>query len=162
MDRLRIKEIFRSVQGESTWAGWPCTFVRTVGCELRCVYCDEPHAFAGGESLSIDQVVERVAELGVPLVELTGGEPLQQRALPALVERLCDAGYQVLIETGGHRDISSIDPRARVILDVKTPDSGMALRNDWENLARLRPGDEIKLVLCGRADYEWARARIRA
>ena len=162
MDRLRIKEIFRSIQGESTWAGWPCTFVRTVGCELRCVYCDEPHAFAGGESLSIDQIVERVAELGVPLVELTGGEPLQQRALPALVERLCDAGYRVLIETGGHRDISSVDARARVILDVKTPGSGMVLRNDWQNLARLRPGDEIKLVLCDRADYEWARELIRA
>jgi 7-carboxy-7-deazaguanine synthase len=161
MDRLRVKEIFRSVQGESTWAGWPCTFVRTVGCELRCVYCDEPHAFAGGESLSIDQIVERVAELGVPLVELTGGEPLQQRALPRLVERLCDAGYQVLIETGGHRDISSVDPRARVILDVKTPGSGMVERNDWANLERLRPGDEIKLVLCDRADYEWARALVR-
>ena len=162
MDRLRIKEIFRSVQGESTWAGWPCTFVRTVGCELRCVYCDEPHAFAGGESLDVDQIVERVAELGVPLVELTGGEPLQQRALPALVKRLCDAGYQVLIETGGHRDISAVDPRARVILDVKTPGSGMLERNDWENLMRLRPGDEIKLVLCDRADYEWARSLIRA
>ncbi|HXZ84007.1 MAG TPA: radical SAM protein [Myxococcota bacterium] len=162
MARLRIKEIFRSVQGESTWAGWPCTFVRTVGCELRCVYCDEPHAFEGGESLEIEDILERVAELGVPLVELTGGEPLQQRALPALVKRLCDAGYQVLIETGGHRDISQVDPRARVILDVKTPGSGMLERNDWQNLARLRPGDEIKLVLCDRADYEWARALIRA
>jgi 7-carboxy-7-deazaguanine synthase len=161
MDRLRVKEIFRSVQGESSWAGWPCTFVRMVGCELRCVYCDEPHAFAGGESLGVDQVLERVAQLGVPMVELTGGEPLQQRALPELVRRLCDRGYQVLIETGGHRDISAVDPRARVILDVKTPGSGMVERNDWENLSRLRPGDEIKLVLCDRADYEWARALIR-
>jgi 7-carboxy-7-deazaguanine synthase len=161
MARLRVKEIFRSVQGESTWAGWPCTFVRTVGCELRCVYCDEPHAFAGGESLELDEVVERIAALGVPLVELTGGEPLQQRALPELVERLCDAGYQVLIETGGHLDISVVDPRARVILDVKTPGSGMLERNDWANLERLRPGDELKLVLCDRADYEWARALIR-
>src|SRR5262245_48682942 len=161
MASLRVKEIFRSIQGESTWAGWPCTFVRTVGCELRCTYCDEPHAFAGGESLEIDAVLERVAALGLPLVELTGGEPLQQRALPELVRRLADAGYQVLIETGGHRDISGLDPRACVILDVKTPGSGMVERNDWENLARLRPGDEIKLVLCDRADYEWARALIR-
>jgi 7-carboxy-7-deazaguanine synthase len=160
-EQLRIKEIFRSIQGESTWAGWPCTFVRTVGCELRCVYCDEAHAFSGGESMSVDQVVERVAELGLPLVELTGGEPLQQRALPELVRRLCDAGYRVLIETGGHRDVSIVDPRARVILDIKTPGSGMLERNDWRNLERLRPGDEIKLVLCGRADYEWARALVR-
>jgi 7-carboxy-7-deazaguanine synthase len=161
MASLRVKEIFRSVQGESTWAGWPCTFVRTVGCELRCVYCDEPHAFSGGDSLEIDEVIERVSALGVPLVELTGGEPLQQRALPELVRRLCDAGFRVLIETGGHRDVSAIDPRAHLILDVKTPGSGMAERNDWENLDRLRPGDEIKLVLCDRADYEWARALLR-
>jgi 7-carboxy-7-deazaguanine synthase len=162
MARLRVKEIFRSIQGESTWAGWPCAFVRTVGCELRCVYCDEPHAFSGGESLEVDEVVERVAALGVPLVELTGGEPLQQRALPELVRRLCDAGHRVLIETGGHRDISAVDARAHVILDVKTPGSGMVEHNDWDNLARLRSGDELKLVLCDRADYEWARALIRA
>lgn len=159
--RLRIKEIYRSVQGESTWAGWPCTFVRTVGCELRCVYCDEPHAFSGGENLEIDEILERVAALGVRLVELTGGEPLQQRALPELVRRLCDAGYQVLIETGGHCDISPIDPRAHLIVDVKTPGSGMLAHNDWRNLERLRPGDELKFVLCDRADYEWARALIR-
>jgi 7-carboxy-7-deazaguanine synthase len=159
--RLRIKEIYRSVQGESTFAGWPCAFVRTVGCELRCVYCDEPHAFSGGESLTIGQIAARVAELGVPLVELTGGEPLQQRALPALVERLLDAGYEVLIETGGHRDIGRIDRRAHLILDVKTPGSGMVERNDWANLERLGPGDELKFVLADRADYEWARALIR-
>jgi 7-carboxy-7-deazaguanine synthase len=135
--------------------------VRTVGCELRCVYCDEPHAFGGGETLSVDEILERVTALGLPLVELTGGEPLQQRALPELVRRLCDTGHRVLIETGGHRDISAVDPRAHVILDVKAPGSGMLERNDWENLGRLRPGDEIKLVLGGRADYEWARALLR-
>ncbi len=158
---LRIREIYRSIQGESTWAGWPCAFVRTVGCELRCVWCDEPHAFSGGEELSIDAILERVKALDVRLVELTGGEPLQQRALPELVKRLCDAGYQVLIETGGHRDICGIDPRARIILDVKAPGSGMLERNDPANLERLRPGDELKLVLADRRDYEWARDRVR-
>jgi 7-carboxy-7-deazaguanine synthase len=160
-DRLRVKEIYRSVQGESTFAGWPCAFVRTVGCELRCVYCDEEHAFSGGTPMTVDEVVARVAELGVELVELTGGEPLQQRALPALVERLLAVGHRVLIETGGHRDISLVDPRAHLIVDVKTPGSGMVDRNDWANLERLRPGDELKLVLADRADYEWARALVR-
>jgi 7-carboxy-7-deazaguanine synthase len=160
---LRVREIYRSIQGESTFAGWPCTFVRTAGCDIRCVYCDEPHALtaAGGEKLTVDQVLERVAALGARMVEVTGGEPLLQKAVPELVRRLCDAGYTTLIETGGHHDVSVLDPRSHAIVDVKTPGSGMRHHNDPANLARLRPGDELKFVLCDRADYEWARAFVR-
>jgi len=160
---LRVREIYRSIQGESTFAGWPCVFVRTAGCDIRCVYCDEPHALtvAGGEKLTIDAVLERVAALRTRMVEVTGGEPLLQKAVPELVTRLCDAGYTVLIETGGHHDISVLDPRSHAIVDVKTPGSGMAAHNDLANLARLRPGDEVKFVLCDRADYEWAVGVVR-
>lgn len=163
MPELRVKEIYRSIQGESTWAGWPCVFVRTAGCDIRCTYCDEPQALttAGSEKLEIDQVLERVAALGTRLVELTGGEPLLQSAAPELVRRLCDAGYTVLVETGGHRDISVLDPRAHAIVDVKTPGSAMVAHNDPANLARLRPGDELKFVLCDRADYDWAVRLLR-
>jgi 7-carboxy-7-deazaguanine synthase len=156
MDSLRIREIYRSIQGESTWAGWPCTFVRTAGCDIRCVYCDEPHALSGGERRDLEEVRARVAELGAPLVEVTGGEPLVQPAVPELVRRLLDDGYEVLIETGGHHDISVLDSRAHAIVDVKTPGSGMEAQNDLENLERLRPGDEVKFVLADRVDYDWA------
>jgi 7-carboxy-7-deazaguanine synthase len=160
---LRVREIYRSIQGESTWAGWPCVFVRTAGCDIRCVYCDEPHALVatGGEKLEVDEVLARVAALGTRLVELTGGEPLLQKATPELVRRLCDAGYTVLVETGGHHDISLLDPRAHAIVDVKTPGSAMGAHNDLANLARLRAGDELKFVLCDRADYDWAVALVR-
>jgi 7-carboxy-7-deazaguanine synthase len=158
---LRIKEIYRSIQGESTWAGWPCVFVRTAGCDIRCTYCDEPQAFTGGEKLAIEEVLDRVASLGTRLVELTGGEPLLQSAAPELVRRLCDAGYTVLVETGGHHDISVLDPRAHAIVDVKTPGSAMIAHNDLANLARLRAGDELKFVLCDRADYDWAVRLLR-
>jgi len=160
---LRVREIYRSIQGESTYAGWPCVFVRTAGCDIRCVYCDEPHALvaAGGEKLTVDEVLARVAALGTRLVEVTGGEPLLQKAVPELVTRLCDAGYTVLIETGGHHDISVLDPRAHAIVDVKTPGSSMVAHNDLANLARLRPGDEVKFVLCDRADYDWAVRVVR-
>ncbi len=162
MASLRIREIYRSIQGESTWAGWPCSFVRTSGCDIRCGYCDEPHAFGGGTRMSVDDVLARVAELGVPMVELTGGEPLLQPAAPDLVRRMLEDGYRVLVETGGHRDISALDPRAHRIVDLKTPGSGMSAHNDLDNLERLTPGDELKFVLCHRADYEWARDLIRA
>jgi 7-carboxy-7-deazaguanine synthase len=161
MAELRIKELYRSIQGESTFAGWPCVFVRTAGCDIRCVYCDEAHAFGGGERLTLDEILERVSKLGTRLVEVTGGEPLAQKATPELVRRLCDAGYEVLIETGGHHDISVLDPRAHAIVDVKTPGSQMSQHNDLENLARLRPGDEVKFVLCDRADYDFAVRVIR-
>ncbi len=156
MAELRLKELYRSIQGESTFAGWPCVFVRTAGCDIRCVYCDEAHAFTGGERVTIDEILARVAALGVRLVEVTGGEPLAQKGTPELVRRLCDAGYEVLIETGGHHDISVLDPRAHAIVDVKTPGSQMMAHNDLANLDRLRPGDEVKFVLCDRADYEFA------
>jgi 7-carboxy-7-deazaguanine synthase len=163
MAELRIREIYRSIQGESTFAGWPCAFVRTAGCDIRCVYCDEPAALsaAGGRPMSGEEILSRVKELGVPLVEITGGEPLLQRSTPELVQRLCSEGYEVLLETGGHHDISSLDPRCHVILDVKTPGSGMVTRNDLSNLGRLRSGDELKIVLTDRADYEWARDLVR-
>jgi 7-carboxy-7-deazaguanine synthase len=160
---LRVREIYRSIQGESTWAGWPCVFVRTAGCDIRCAYCDEPHALvaSGGERLALEEVLERVAALGTRMVEVTGGEPLLQKAVPELVTRLCDAGYTVLVETGGHHDISVLDPRAHAIVDVKAPGSEMTAHNDLANLARLRPGDELKFVLCDRADYDWAVKLVR-
>jgi 7-carboxy-7-deazaguanine synthase len=161
MAELRIKELYRSIQGESTYAGWPCVFVRTAGCDIRCVYCDEAHAFTGGERLTTDEIVERVCKLGTRLVEVTGGEPLAQKGTPELVRRLLDAGYEVLVETGGHHDISALDPRAHAIVDVKTPGSGMAAHNDLANLDRLRPGDEVKFVLCDRADYDFAVRVVR-
>jgi 7-carboxy-7-deazaguanine synthase len=162
MADLRVVEIYRSIQGESTYAGWPCVFVRLAGCDIRCGYCDEEHALSRdvGESLSLGEIEARIERLETNLVELTGGEPLLQEATPELVRRLLDRGSQVLIETGGHRDISVLDPRASAIVDVKTPGSGMARRNDLENLNRLRPGDELKFVLMDRADYEWARALV--
>jgi 7-carboxy-7-deazaguanine synthase len=161
MAELRIKELYRSIQGESTFAGWPCVFVRTAGCDIRCVYCDEAHAFGGGERLSIDEILARVAKLGVRLVEVTGGEPLAQKGTPELVRALLDAGYEVLIETGGHHDISVLDPRSHAIVDVKTPGSQMSQHNMLENLSRLRPGDEVKFVLTDRADYDFAKRIVR-
>jgi 7-carboxy-7-deazaguanine synthase len=156
-ERLKVHEIFRSIQGESTHAGRPCSFVRLTGCQMRCVWCDTDYAFHEGSWMSVDEVVARVGELDLGLVEVTGGEPLLQPAVHPLLTRLCDAGFEVLLETGGGLDITGVDPRVRRIVDVKCPGSGEAENNRWENLAELRPGDELKFVLAGEADYEWAK-----
>ncbi len=158
---LVIHEIYRSLQGESTYAGLPCVFVRLTACHLRCGYCDTPHAFNQGETLSVDDVVARALALGDPLVEITGGEPLLQLEVYPLMSRLADAGKTVLLETSGAIDTSAVDPRVHVILDIKTPGSGEVEANVWSNLARLRPGDEVKFVVCDRADFEWSAAVIR-
>ncbi len=153
---LVVNEIYRSLQGESTRAGLPCVFVRLTACHLRCAYCDTPHAFNQGEAISLEAVVARVLALGDDLVEITGGEPLLQVEVFPLMSRLADAGKTVLLETSGAVDTSPVDPRVHVILDLKTPGSGEAESNLWSNVDRLRPGDEVKFVLCDRDDFNWA------
>ena len=157
---LQVTEIFHSIQGESTFAGLPCVFVRLTGCPLRCRWCDTAYAFTGGTPFSPDEILARVAEYRCPLVEVTGGEPLAQAGCRPLLVRLADAGYGVLLETSGALSLSGIDPRVRIIMDLKCPDSGEEGRNRWENLRELKPGDEIKFVLASRSDYEWARGRV--
>jgi 7-carboxy-7-deazaguanine synthase len=158
---LRVTEIFRSIQGESTHAGRPCSFVRLTGCPMRCTWCDSEYTFTGGERVSIDDVMLKVRDFGCQLVEVTGGEPLAQREAFDLVRRLCDAGYEVLIETGGYVSTEGLDERACVILDVKCPASGEAERNHWPNLERLRAErDEVKFVVANREDWEFARGVI--
>nr|WP_200769494.1 7-carboxy-7-deazaguanine synthase QueE [Fontimonas thermophila] len=159
--RLKITEIFRSLQGESSLVGWPTAFVRLTGCPLRCQYCDTAYAFHGGQWMTLAQVRERVASLDVRHVCVTGGEPLAQKACLGLLAMLCDAGYQVSLETSGALDISAVDPRVVRVMDLKTPDSGESQRNRWENLAHLSARDEVKFVICSRADYEWARDVVR-
>ena len=157
---LRVTEIFHSIQGESTWAGLPCTFVRLTGCPLRCVWCDTAYAFSGGERMSFDEILAGVRGHGCGLVELTGGEPLAQAGAFDLVDRLLEEGFMVLVETSGAIDIASLDPRAHRIMDLKCPGSGEEERNLWSNLAHLTARDEVKFVIGDRADYEWARAVI--
>jgi 7-carboxy-7-deazaguanine synthase len=155
---LRVSEIFRSIQGESTHAGRPCTFVRLTGCPMRCTWCDSEYTFSGGEHFSIDAIIERVREFGCPLIEVTGGEPLAQRQAFDLIKRLCDEDFEVLIETGGYVSTEAVDPRAKIILDVKCPASAEAERNHWPNLARLRPNmDEVKFVIADRNDWEFSK-----
>ncbi|MSR45257.1 MAG: radical SAM protein [Phycisphaerales bacterium] len=154
---LRINEIFFSIQGESTWVGAPCIFVRLAGCPLRCHYCDTEYAFREGSKRTIESLVEEVLANPCKLVEITGGEPLAQPAVHRLISRLLDAGRTVLIETSGAIDTGPVDPRAHIILDVKTPDSGESHRMIWDNLERLRSHDEVKFVISSRADYEYAR-----
>jgi len=160
-DTLVIHEIYASIQGESTFAGLPCAFVRTTGCNLRCVWCDTPQAFQGGTRMKREDVLARALELGTPLVELTGGEPLLQPGVLPLMRELCDAGKTVLVETSGEADVSQVDPRVHKVMDLKCPGSGESHRNRWENLEHIGPRDEIKFVLADRADYEWMRDVLR-
>lgn len=154
---MRITEIFHSIQGESSYAGQPCVFIRLTGCPLRCTWCDTDYAFYGGHECSIDEVLRKVHSYGCGLVEVTGGEPLVQPESLPLLTRLCDAGYTVLLETSGAVDIAPVDLRVHVIMDVKCPGSGMTDRMHWPNLSRLAVKDEAKFVLADRADYDWAR-----
>jgi 7-carboxy-7-deazaguanine synthase len=158
---LRVTEIFHSIQGESTWAGLPCTFVRLTGCPLRCVWCDTEYAFHGGEKISLEDIVRRVEEIGTHLVEITGGEPLIHRNAFVLAERLLARGFTVLVETSGAIDVSPLDPRVHKIMDLKCPGSGEEARNLWSNLDHLSERDELKFVIKDRRDYEWARAVIQ-
>ena len=153
-----IHEIFHSIQGESTRAGLPCTFVRLTGCPLRCGWCDTPHAFHEGRAMTLEEVLAAVGRWPCRFVTVTGGEPLAQPDVHPLMTRLASDGYDVQLETSGALDISPVDRRVRVILDVKAPGSGMEERMDWENLDRLKAGDEMKIVLVDRADYDWAVA----
>jgi 7-carboxy-7-deazaguanine synthase len=160
-DTLKITEIFLSLQGEGTRVGLPCTLVRLTGCDLRCRWCDTEYAFTGGARRSFDEILAEVARLGCPLVEITGGEPLLQPNVHGLIARLLDRGYDVLLETGGHRDVAEVDPRVVKILDLKAPGSGEVDANRVANLDHLTPRDEVKVVIADRVDYEWARDRVR-
>ncbi len=157
---MRLYEIYSSIQGETQFAGLPCTLVRFTGCDLRCQYCDTAYAFTGGHDVSRESIVADVVSRGVKLVLLTGGEPLLQAELPALAAELLERGFTVMLETGGHRDISVMPEGVVVILDIKTPGSGEVAKNHWPNLDRLRQQDSVKLVICSEADYEWARALV--
>lgn len=160
MTSLRITEIFHSLQGESNTVGLPTVFIRLTGCPLRCHYCDTSYAFQGGEILPIDTLLQQVATFQCTHVCVTGGEPLAQPNCFSLLKQLCDAGYHVSIETSGARDISAVDPRVTVVMDLKTPDSGESERNLWSNIPMLKPQDQIKFVLCSREDYIWACDKI--
>ena len=158
---LTVNEVFLSIQGEGTRAGRPCAFVRLTGCPLRCVWCDTAYAFHEGSRRSEDEVLAEIGRFPTRLLCLTGGEPLAQPAAFPFVARLLDQGWEVVVETSGHVSTDRLDPRAVVILDVKTPGSGESARMDWSNLERLRATDELKFVIDGRADYEWSRALVR-
>lgn len=159
--RVKLTELFLSLQGEAASVGWPTVFVRLTGCPLRCQYCDTEYAFYGGEWASIDAVLERVAALQTRHVCVTGGEPLAQKGCLELLRRLCDAGHEVSLETSGALDIGQVDRRVVRVVDVKTPGSGEVHRNRYENLDLLRPEEQLKFVICGRTDFEWARDLVR-
>ena len=153
---LRITEIFHSLQGETSFSGWPTVFIRLTGCPLRCQYCDTAYAFSGGKKYSFDEILAEVKSHGAKFVTLTGGEPLAQPNAIPLLEKLCDAGYQVSLETSGAMDISKVDSRVARILDIKTPGSMEVKKNLWENIPLLTVKDEVKFVICNRGDFDWA------
>ncbi len=159
---IRVTEIFRSIQGESTHAGFPCAFIRLTGCSLRCVWCDSAYAFTGGMEMPVSEAAEKLLALGTELVEVTGGEPLEQEGVYPLIERLLGSGRTVLLETGGHVPLDRVDSRVVKIVDVKAPGSGMEAANLPKNLAELDPRDEVKFVLADRRDFDWAMDLVRA
>jgi len=154
---LKVNEIFYSIQGESSYTGRPCVFIRLTGCNLRCSYCDTQHAYYGGEEMEIGEIIDRVVSYKCPLVEVTGGEPLNQKETPVLIHRLLEEGVEVLMETNGTQDISQVDDHCVKIVDIKCPSSGEDEKNDLENLTRLAGKDEIKFVIGSREDYEYAK-----
>ncbi len=156
-ERLVVNEIFHSIQGESSTAGRPCVFIRLTYCNIRCSYCDTAYAFEEGSEMSFDEILRTVGGYGCTLVEVTGGEPLMQENTPALLRRLCDEGYEVMLETGGTLPVASLEPRVRRIIDLKCPSSRMSEKNCWENIEELKQTDEIKFVIGTREDYEWAK-----
>jgi len=162
VSRLKITETFVSIQGEADAIGWPTLFIRLTGCPLRCVYCDTQYAFHGGEWRTVEQLLEVASGSGIRHVCVTGGEPLAQKACLDLLESLCDAGYQVSLETSGAMDIAPVDPRVSRVVDLKTPDSGEVARNKLANLGMLNAHDQLKVVVCSRSDYEWARDLLKA
>ena len=157
---LKIFEIFHSLQGETSRIGLPTVFVRLTGCPMRCTYCDTAYAFSGGGNMAIADIMQKVVEFGTQYVTVTGGEPLAQKECYILLQTLCDASYSVSLETGGAMDIALVDARVSVILDIKTPASNEEKNMLWSNLAHIKPKDEIKFVLCNRADYDWAKAKL--
>lgn len=159
-ERVRVSEVFYSLQGEARTVGFPTVFVRLTGCPLRCGYCDTTYAFQGGEWLTLDTVLARVAEYAPRYVTVTGGEPLAQKPCRELLRRLCERGYEVSLETSGALDVSDIDARVSVVMDLKTPGSGEEAKNRYANIALLKPKDQVKFVICDRADYEWSRAKL--
>jgi 7-carboxy-7-deazaguanine synthase len=160
-ETLTINEIYHSIQGESTWAGRPCVFVRLTFCDLRCNYCDTEYAFYEGKKQTLKEIVDLVAAFSCPLIEITGGEPLLQKKVLPLMSILCDAGKTVLLETSGARDISKVDPRVHRIMDLKTPGSGEVEKNLWSNIDYLGSRDEVKFVIGSREDYEWSCDKVR-
>ena len=160
MTTIAVNEIYHSIQGESTWAGRPCVFVRLTFCDLRCNYCDTAYAFYEGKKMTLMEIVDCVASFGCKLVEITGGEPLLQKNVLPLMSMLCDAGYTVLLETSGAHDISRVDARVYRIMDLKTPGSGEVEKNLWANVDNLTQRDEVKFVIGSREDYEWSREKV--
>jgi 7-carboxy-7-deazaguanine synthase len=161
MDRLRLTEIFYSLQGETRTVGLPTVFVRLTGCPLRCHYCDTAYAFQGGKTVDIGTILQEVASYQPRYVTVTGGEPLAQKPCLSLLKHLCDAGYEVSLETSGAIDIAGVDPRVVKVVDIKTPGSGEVTKNDWNNIKHLLPHDQIKFVVCSQEDYEWAKGVIQ-